>query len=56
MTTIWQYLGDTIITGNFNRDYHDNQNIAYPNHRDQVCIYYALCLLIIELPRMTQHV
>ena len=30
VTTIWQYLGDMIITGNFNHDYHDNQNIAHP--------------------------
>ena len=33
MTTIWEYLDDTIITGNFNHDYHDNQNIAHPYFR-----------------------
>ena len=27
---IWQHLGDMIITGNFNHDYHNNQNIAHP--------------------------
>ena len=30
MTTVWQYLDDKSITGNFNNDYHDNQNIAHP--------------------------
>ena len=30
MTTVWQYLDDKIITGNFNHDYHNNRNIAHP--------------------------
>ena len=37
VTTIWQYLDDMIITGNFNHDYHDNQNIAHP--------YYFECVI-----------
>ena len=30
MAIFRQYLDDMIITGNFNHDYHDNQNIAHP--------------------------
>ena len=53
MTTIWQYLDNMIITGNFNHDYHNNQNIAHPyvhvHVHVHVYVHVALAVILFYL-------